>query len=893
MKKIILLIVFVMASFCSARSVKQVLQDGQGNFDPWNTTRWADWYDPANPGQLKYRFVIDCNITFASGHNTLSTAWCPVMSANHESPVMLFYIDSSSYGYTVNGNGQYIDIRPAAYRSGGVPGHESITTLYNYPYDAATRTTSATGFYVNQPYNASKSPTIVSNLKLYGFSKAVTTHMDHRQPVTFTNCELRRNQFPAYIHGVCSIVNSQIKENYTGIYVDKEAQGCRFANNQFRDNQYQQEWRHYYGDIQMDSASRCFIEGNEFQETIATSGPYYRVGIKFYRNKGEIDLVRPNPSGFILVRNNSFTGYTIACDVASRQGLDYKDLAAEGRDFAYYNRFENNTFANCLFGIKINNSGNTIRGNTFSNVSYPVLLHNMFFSLTENTITDQPGTNVYHWLMNSEWYNYVFGSWYGRDLFDVERSNCNGSITESEKYVHIRTDGTPNVESYSGPATFVIADTQLVGAENRAHDISGDQFVNMTDIYAFCENWLRDDCNSVNSLCGGADVTGDGKVNLKDYSMIAGDWLCGNNMKDVYMPAGKTPLDIAVGDFWPENPGDEVAAVWNEKMTDVDGTDYYTIVMYDSNGIENNRCGRGQIKYTSIVAGNFIDKISSVLDWDGVTRDITCAGDEIAAVSSNPDVNGCYPIYIFGASRKKPLVTLLGTNTTPSKAMAAGNFYTTDSLDELAVIFNGGTYMEIHKPSTASYLSKITVAANIKDIAGGNFHQSYAGDEIAGIDTLSAQIYFYRVGYSAQYFATAGVVGGAVWSHIAAGEFYNGTAPRQEVAVSSSVATNGIYKIYCYEIARTTAVKEIAQDVLGVSPAELDAGTFPIPQTLGLYERAQGFYCNDYTSTMSGWGSNVAVLPSAPQTTATPVFWLNAAPTDNTKKYLKVTPIAR
>jgi len=415
----------------------------------------------------------------------------------------------------------------------------------------------------------------------------------------------------------------------------------------------------------------------------------------------------------------------------------------------------------------------------------------------------------------------------------------------------------------------------------------------MMDIYVLCQNWLRDDCNLANSLCGNADVSNDGKVNLKDYSLITDDWLRSNNMKNVYAPAGKTPLDIAVGDFWQENPGDEVAVVWNQKMTNIDGTDYYTVNIYDSNGIENNRCGRGDIKYTSIVAGNFVDTISSYFDEDGSTSDITCLGDEIAAVSSTPDANGCYPIYILSYSRKKPIATLLGTNTTPIKAMAAGNFLTTDSLDELAVIFTNGTSMKIYRPSTAAYVSQITVASNIKDIAGGDFHQSYTGDEIAGIDTSSSLIYFYRVGKTTGYFATAGVAGGSVWSHIAAGEFYSGAYSREEVALSSSVASNGIYKIYCYEVSGTSPAKEIAQNVLAVSPAELDAGTFSINSTLGLYERAQGFYSSSYTTAMSTWGDKIAVLPSTPQTTATPVFWLNSAPADSTKQYLKVTPIVR
>lgn len=879
-------IIILFVSNVFALNISSVLNDGQGDFDPWNTTRWAAWYDGS--GKLQRVFTIDCNVTFAAGHNTLGTAWHPELSSSHSDYNRLFYFDETCYGVVVNGNGTYIDARPAAYRAGGSPGNETVTKLYASP--TLPRYSEFSGFCVDQPYNASKPPVQISNLKLYGFGKGFATWWNQSQEIIFNNCSFFRGNFIGYIHcGNITITNCQMKENFAGIYMDKECQSCHFTNNEFRDNAYQQEHRRLYGDIQMDSASHNTIEDNEFQDTLATAGPYYRCGIKFYRNKGESDTVRQNPAGFNVIRGNSFTGYTIALDVASRQGDNAHDLADEARDFAYYNRFENNTFTDCLFGIKINNSGNTIRGNAFTDVDYPILLHDVFYSLAETTITHQPNTNVYWWLRNSEWYYDDFGDFYGWEMFD-RQTYANSGITETLKYIHIRTDGTPNIEPYSGTGTFVVADTQLVGAENRAHDISGDQFVNMLDLVILGQNWIRSDCDFDNNLCDGIDLTGDGTVDFADLGVIAGDWLCSNDMNDVRATTGKNPLDIAVGDFWVENPGDEIAVIWNEVMSNIDGSGYYTVIIYDSNGIENNRCGIGT-KYTSIVAGNFVNTISSYFDEDGTTSTITCLGDEIAAISSTPDANGFYPIYILSYSRKKPIATLLGTNITPIKAIAVGNFNTSDSLKEVAYILTGSTTMNFVKPSDASWSSSITVADDLTAIAGGDFDARYTTDEIAGINSSTSLIYYHRFGYSGSY-KTSGTAGGSAWSAIGTGNF-NPATTIYEVAVASSVAANGVYKIYCYVPGAATPFKEINQDVLGVSVRALDGGTIPIGRTLGLYERALGFYSSNYGTYMNSWGENIVALPSSPQTTATPVFWVNAAPADPNKQYIKVTPVIR
>jgi hypothetical protein len=234
---------------------------------------------------------------------------------------------------------------------------------------------------------------------------------------------------------------------------------------------------------------------------------------------------------------------------------------------------------------------------------------------------------------------------------------------------------------------------------------------------------------------------------------------------------------------------------------------------------------------------------------------------------------------------------LLGTNTTPIKAIAAGNFYTSDSLKEIAYILTGSSTMNFVKPLNTSWSPSITVAGDLTAIAGGNFDASYTGDEIAGINSSTSLIYYHRVGTN-NYYKTAGTAGGAAFTAIGAGNFYPSTSI-YEVAVASSAPVSGVYKIYCYAAGATTPFREINQDVLGVNIRALDGGTIPIGQTLGLYERALGFYSSNYGTYMGSWGENVVALPSAPQITATPVFWLNSAPANSTKQYLKVTPIVR
>ena len=60
------------------------------------------------------------------------------------------------------------------------------------------------------------------------------------------------------------------------------------------------------------------------------------------------------------------------------------------------------------------------------------------------------------------------------------------------------------------------------------------------------------------------------------------------------------------------------------------------------------------------------------------------------------------------------------------------------------------------------------------------------------------------------------------------------------------------------------------------------------------YDMDEGFSVDDYGTIIMGWGDHAVVLPSLPQTTAIPLFWMNTEPIKGSdKKHLRVTPLSR
>jgi hypothetical protein len=238
----------------------------------------------------------------------------------------------------------------------------------------------------------------------------------------------------------------------------------------------------------------------------------------------------------------------------------------------------------------------------------------VFYSFDRDYDNDQAGTGVYYWFKAADYSSY--SSWFP---YQAERS---AGVAESAKLIHIHSDyGTPNYQSYSGSATILKTPSLLVGSANRAPDLSGDQYMNFQDLAIFGEYWKRNDSSIDNAFCNGADMNFNGSVNNSDLAKMSSGWLLGNNMADVYASGG-VPIDIAVGDFWVGNAGDEVAVIWDTPVSNVDSTNYYSIIIYDSNGIEINRCGKSTVRWGAIAAGNFVNISSSE------------TGQEIAAVHS-------------------------------------------------------------------------------------------------------------------------------------------------------------------------------------------------------------------------------------------------------------------
>lgn len=125
------------------------------------------------------------------------------------------------------------------------------------------------------------------------------------------------------------------------------------------------------------------------------------------------------------------------------------------------------------------------------------------------------------------------------------------------------------------------------------------------------------------------------------------------------------PLVKKYGQFQANLPGNEIAAIWNDKITRVNNVDYYSILIFDQNGTEINRSGLSTVGWSQIAVGYF-------------TR--TSGEMEIAAVPKTA-IDGKYPVYIFRRGYKEPEQILYPDNTDPSITI------TTDSEDKLVVSF--------------------------------------------------------------------------------------------------------------------------------------------------------------------------------------------------------------
>ena len=106
-------------------------------------------------------------------------------------------IADSGRGVTIDGNGQFIDIRTSAYKG------YSLSTLYTFGFEGFGIDYC---FLVSQNYSASYPATVIRNLWMKGFKQAIRTSSGQAHPLTIASCDFRRNQWGVYLSGMRTTV---------------------------------------------------------------------------------------------------------------------------------------------------------------------------------------------------------------------------------------------------------------------------------------------------------------------------------------------------------------------------------------------------------------------------------------------------------------------------------------------------------------------------------------------------------------------------------------------------------------------------------------------------------------------------------------------------------------
>jgi hypothetical protein len=61
--------------------------------------------------------------------------------------------------------------------------------------------------------------------------------------------------------------------------------------------------------------------------------------------------------------------------------------------------------------------------------------------------------------------------------------------------------------------------------ESTSGDLACPDGVAMEDMVSFAERWASTDCDASNNYCAGADINGDGIVNMLDFALMAKNWM--------------------------------------------------------------------------------------------------------------------------------------------------------------------------------------------------------------------------------------------------------------------------------------------------------------------------------------------------------------------------------
>ncbi len=773
-------------------TVADVLADGEGDFDPWNQSRWAAWY---RDGKLARSFSIDCSLRFAER----AEPWLPDAT---ELPANAALFRITRPGVVIDGNGVEIDLRLPPYRN-----RQFAQLLAAGSSEASVTAGLNQGFYFDVPATDDIPTNALRNLTLKGFVQGVRTSRNHAHPLVISRVTFTRNNTGLYLSGTgtlateCDFLENSGTANYSG----NDSHANRFVRNRFRDNNYVQTPS--YADLVFDTSYGNEVSENQFLPSLLPQGQF-RVALSLYRNMGEDGALRENFPRFNVVRGNTVDGYSVGFNLGARQGRAEHghDIAGEGRDYVARNLLAENSVRNTAIGVKVNTSGNTIEANTFTNVPLPIVLHAVTYSLTETTINDQAGVTVSLWTETGQYSAYA--SWF------AHQEPLMNAIPAAQKLIHVRSERGPPTFSSPGAARLVLAP-----------------------------------------------------------GLASDDSLRGT------ISSGGTPRALAVGDFYDNQDGDELAVVWEEPISRVGSLSYYSIIFYDRDGIEINRAGRGVTKWVGLAAGRLTGG----------------RGEQLAAFTEQT-VNGAYPLFIFRRGYREPTQVLLTGNTHRIRAVAVGNFMPDDDLDEVAVIFETGpTAVQFLKPTDPSWTVTVPSSVRLKSIAGVRLGDSGAAavaaiGETADAESVTYPIYFFSADGTA--IASAALDAAHAWATIGAGDFVP-ARPGDEVVVCGMEPTNGGFALECFAPGEHAPRRTVLMPSLAAPPRTLAAGVITGRAMNSVYERIDGFAPEELSAKLAAWGESFVVLPASSSSGAPPALWLNESPSEPARKYFCITPLVR
>ena len=409
-------------------SVKSILEETEGDFDPWNSERWKNWYN--GNGEIVKPFFLNTDIKF----DTAVKVWKPVLSPEFDKYILpfnnLFNIETP--GIKIDGNGITIDVMSDVQKL-------SLEQLYTMGRDPWLTGSQLQAFHCNKREKTGADTTVLKNITVKGFRRGIKIDLaiPKNHPMILSNCRFIRNGIGIYTNGNSMMVNNcEILESGNGgIYSGSKSSDNKWINNRFRDNTLSQH-QYSYADFIGDTYYNTLIEGNQFLPSLVDVNQRLH-GISTFRNQGEHENLREQMPHNNIIRNNHFEGYSIAVTMGSRMGRNVGyDITGEGRDYAFYNLIDSNYFENTAVAVKINTEGNTIRDNQFVNVDNEIVLQCVFFRLKNTTIENQESDTVKLWYVLDDYYEY-------KDWFKYQ-DNLNGSIEKHEKRIEVYSlDGSP------------------------------------------------------------------------------------------------------------------------------------------------------------------------------------------------------------------------------------------------------------------------------------------------------------------------------------------------------------------------------------------------------------------------------------------------------------------